>query len=114
MTITRFVHQIVEVNYHFHDYKVCAKRKFLVSHLLSVLAQMKVKSPGKYMTEAFRTEPCINKCYFVLMTVVMTDSYRVVVHLVYFTWNGLLLDITFPKLLVWSWHRGKYMSQMRI
>jgi len=35
------------------------------------------------------------------MTTVMTESYRIVnaMHLVYFTWNGILLDTTFPKLL---------------
>lgn len=72
----------------------------LIPCLLHTLAQMQVNI-SMYMTKAFRTGPCINKCYFVLMTAVMTESYRIVnaVHLVYFTWNGILLDITFPILL---------------
>lgn len=92
--------QTVGVNYHFCGYKVCARSKFLIPHLLPTLARMQVNI-SKYMTKAFRTRPCINKCYFVLMTSVMTESYRAANagHLVYFTWNGTPLDTTFPKLL---------------
>lgn len=92
--------QTVGVNYHFFDYKVRARSKFLIPHLLYALAWMYINI-SKYMTKAFGAGPCINKCYFVLMTAMMTESYRVVNagHLVYFTWNGILLDMTFPKLL---------------